>query len=736
MVYLVQGNAQQIFKLFGAEWVIRKGDNNPDTIDSELSLAPFIGTEEQAVEFTKIWKTQSQNAYYTQGNITAGNLYILLGAPFQPFLKPNEGSDDYKKQFVLQDFAYLNNEQEPCGIMLISRKDNPSQWMLGLIKNNHLAPEERTVVLLSSFDLTPYMTAANEDIKGSSVDALDNPFFRQIDAPFIKNRLEKLIQADSEINLCDPAIEKLSRLLNMNKPQGLYLEPSLVCEFALKYNLLVSQNTIAQLNHNEFALEQEFKKVTITDEERFNKNLLQMLVLFYEDETLEQNRDLIDDHEFIKAMGALMWDPAQIRLMPLLVSKKYSLDLMQLILSQEAYYRCYNLLVQLDLTEEVPAFFTNSDKLSQLAYINGLADEQCRKLCLIFWVKGKLSLDELKEIVKATEEYPMLAETLVALDQEESIISIKDLRKHALNPLIHMQKSILHRDLALFEAYNLKKSDLTKLTLDELDELSRSFNVLKQTAVTSPDAYRLALMKNNQGQLLRIFLPELAEVSDLQQRTELINLLYKGVEKGVVSQGKALFEIKDRELAAMALELHKRFICTKQMQDLNFTKEVIAFASKKDSLDATRFRHVIFKVEEQCKEIHERLRKSSSDGDKVSKWQPADEQYRRSLYSIAYEGITQSTVDLSFKINQAEAIVLNIVDPEMKSWLEKILVVIANILITSLSFGFANDIKERETGNYWFFNQTTSGEKIRVLDKEVKALIDCPDADIIQLSPL
>ncbi|MCL5272351.1 MAG: hypothetical protein M1486_03405, partial [Gammaproteobacteria bacterium] len=86
-----------------------------------------------------------------------------------------------------------------------------------------------------------------------------------------------------------------------------------------------------------------------------------------------------------------------------------------------------------------------------------------------------------------------------------------------------------------------------------------------------------------------------------------------------------------------------------------------------------------------------------------------------------------------FKINQAEAKILNIVDPEIKSWFQKILIVIANILITTLTLGIANDIKERETRNYWFFNQTRSGEDLRALNQDVKTLIDCPDSEIIRL---
>ncbi|WP_298624184.1 hypothetical protein [uncultured Legionella sp.] len=736
MVYLGQGNAQQIFKAFGQEWVVRKNDNLTNIIDLDFPRTRFIGTEAQADHFINAWKTLGQVPYYVRGNMSAANLFLLLGEPYKPFSKPDDAYGIYEKNYVLNDFAYVSDNNELCGLMLMYRKDQPEQWMLGLMKNSNLEPENRTIVLLSSFDLAPYTNAASQDILLSKADRFDNPLFNQIDSPFIYEQLKSIFKFDAdEVDMNCHGMEKLSRVINVNKPEGLYLQPSLVCELAIKYNLFLSQNTINDLSAIDFGLEREFENIEFGDDERFTKNLLQMIVVFYEERILEQNRALINDHEFIKTMGALMWDPLQIKIMPTLQAKLYSLDLMQLILSKDAYYRSFYSLIQLGLTQDVPTLFQHPDKLSQLVYINGLADEQCRKLCLIFWVKGKLSLTELKEIVKATEQYPMLAETLVTLDQTDDlakkILSIKELKKHALNPLIHMRKSILHRHLPQFETYGLPKADLTKLNLEELDELNRSFNVLKQTGVISPDAYRLILKNNEQGQLLRLFLPELAAINDHAQRTVLINLLYK---KGVMSQGKALPEIKDKNLSAIALDLHKRFMCSKQMQDLGFSNDIIAFAGKKDGLDAARFRHVIFNVEEKCKGVHERLRKSSTDTDKVGQWQKADDEYRRSLYSIAYDGITQSTIDLSFKINQAEAKILNIVDPEIQSWLQKILVVIANVVITAITVGIANDIKERQTGNYWFFNQTTSGEELRALDKDVKTLIDCPDAEFVQLT--
>ncbi|WP_238400561.1 hypothetical protein [Legionella bononiensis] len=727
MVYSVQGNARQIFKAFDQEWVLNT------RVESIAPETKFLGTEQQASDFINKWQSLGQMPG-APGTITAANLFLLLGAPYRPFILDGESLAKYGEQCVRQDFAFLNDRQEPCGLMLIYRKDNPSQWLLGFMNNTHLVPEERAVTLLSGVDLKPYIKSEESDIRVSQVDIEENPLFEQVKYPFIQHQLKNVIKPDTgEIDITFPGIDALSCFIKIDKPKGTHLRPNGVRELILKYNLLISPEMLGDLLDKNDGLRMELETATLDGDDRFNKNLLQMIVVFYEENILNENRKLLRDHEFIKKMGALMWDPLQIKLLPVLRTKKYDLELMQLILSEEAYYRSFDLLEQLGIAQDVPELFNIPEKLVQLDYINSLADGNCRKLCLIFWAKGNLSLPQLEEIVQATKQYPMLATTLVALDQSKSIISIKDLRKHALKPLIHMQKSILHHFTHEFEQYGLTKSVLTKMSFEELKELSRSFSMLKQTGITTADEYSWVLKKNNQGQILRMFLPELSQIEDIEQRKTLIKLLYTGVRTGVVSQGKALLEITDKNLFSVALQLHKRFICVKQMQDLRFTDEVIALAGEQGTLNGTRFRHVIFKVEEQCKGVNERLRKSSTEPDKGSKWDRAEEEYRRTLYSIAYEGITQPGIDIASKIKQAEAKVLEIVDPEMKSWLQKILVVIANIVITTLTLGVANDFKERETGNFWFFNQTTSGEKLRALDKEVKSLIECPDSEVPQL---
>lgn len=506
-----------------------------------------------------------------------------------------------------------------------------------------------------------------------------------------------------------------------------------------RYNLHCSLAMQDDLSQEHSKLREELACINLSDDERVNKHLLQMLIVFYEDGILEENHGLLRDHAFIKSLISLMWDDSQIRLIPVMLKKNYNMDLIQSILSKSTYYRSCSTLVQLGLTEDIPFYFAKPEKLAQLNYIDSLTDKHKRELCLIFWSKGNLSIDELKELVSATEKYPMLAATLVALDQNKMFIYVNELRKIALNPRLHQRYSILHHFAEEFDKYALDKSALALWNAEELAELSCSLIILKHTEITSAKAYHMLLNKDNNGRLLRLFIPGLAEIDTIKHRNALINLLYLSIQNGVISTGKTLLRITDEPLAKAAQNLFTRFMCVKQLQDLRCKneseiKEMLALTAQNGNEKAARFRKIILKVEAECKDVHERLRRSAHERDKVGKWQLADEEYRRTLYCLAYDSITQpeENIDLRAKLQQAEKKVLSIVDPGLRGMLHRSLVIIANILITVLTLGLANKIKERKTGNLWFFNQTTSGEKLRALDKDIIKLIELPTLDAMR----
>ncbi|VEH37526.1 hypothetical protein [Legionella sainthelensi] len=126
---------------------------------------------------------------------------------------------------------------------------------------------------------------------------------------------------------------------------------------------------------------------------------------------------------------------------------------------------------------------------------------------------------------------------------------------------------------------------------------------------------------------------------------------------------------------------------------------------------------------EQCKVVDGRLSGSQSHRHMFLQWEAEQKSYRKALYQIAYEGLTNPNANIRPKLQEAEDKILAIVDPEIKSDIYKALIVFANIIITALTLSFANVIKYKTTGNFWFFNQTRSGEELRALDREVFELI-------------
>ncbi|KTD42840.1 hypothetical protein [Legionella parisiensis] len=749
MPYLLKGNAEQIFQAFGQGWVVaeQKDDTN---IIGDFPSVNFLGTIQQAIRHFSIWRKHALGKYYLRGNMTAGNLSYLFGG--EPLKREGESSAVYHANLGCQDFAYINDAGENCGIMVMYRKDDPKQWVIGLIKNGHAEPQAREMVCVSSFDLTPFIQSSDFGVSVSSVSSIE-PLLQQIGSAIPSFLLQNAVLGNNEINLSVQRIALLMRKLQIEQETTPLPDPisfaelnlsalfaenpvlDLLFQYKIQDEISLSVSLLKELLSESSPLRQEIQGIQFTDDERINKSLLKSIIVFYKNGILdEQNRKLLTNLELMRKFSGYMKDETQIKLLPFLIQQSYPYDLIQLILSNEAYYRAIDSLVELEpaLTEDVPKFFKESKKRQELKFIFSLPDEDCRRLCLIFWVKGSLSEDGYQQIVAATKEYPLLASSLVALDQTKTI-SIENLEKLALNPHQHLQKSIAHHFAKEFQGLHDVTSKLRKLTLDELKAASTALRLLKKSGITAPlETYHLVLEKDNKGQALRLLLPPLANEMG-KMRTLLMEILYSGVVHGVQTQGNKVLAIKDPVELALAKRLRERFICVRQMQDLKLRKELIELAAQEDSEEAKRFRQVILRVEAQCKKIHERLSGAKSSGDMHIQWKGAEEVYRKTLYNLSYDALMNPYAEVHPTLKNAENEILKIVDPEIESdlyrFLYNALVVIANIISCTLFLGVPNGYKHYKTGNFWFFNQTRSGEEIRELDKDVLHLIDLEHSD-------
>lgn len=742
MPYLVKGNAEQLFSAFGLSDFLYKSEAR-DIVEKDLPRTLFFGTEKEANVHLQAWRKEESSHYYTQGNMSAGNLQFLLG--IKPFKKKGELDEEYHKHYVCHHFAYVNNEERPCGLMVAYRKDNPSQWLMGLVINTTAAPADREVILLSNIQLMDAIKSFHDGLSITVVLIEKNHFIDRLGLAVLQTLVRTVLNAQQgDIKINYERINLLLRTMVISQEKAILINPincselyiSLlfakedpVLDFIVQKNIYISFTMLNDYLLSDSELHKELNGIELIDDIKTYRNLIQMTLVFYEEKTLESNRKFLSDHAFIRIFGGLMWDPKQITLLPFMLKEGYTQDLMQFILKEDIYYQALNTLVAMELAQKVGTLFENADKLSELQYIHGVADEATKRLCLVFWVKARLTLDGYKEIVAAAKKYPLMPETLVYLDKKGVVVNgIEGLKQQALKPETHLKESIAYHFFR-GDTDQVYRKNLKELNPKELEAVSKALYTLK-ISETSPARdlyeYRLVLEHSKQGEGLRIFLPQIATHKNSSDRQVLINVLYKGVRWGIAEQGKTILAIENKEQQTLANDLRDRFICVKQLQDLEFDNKTITWAAQVDNKKSICFRQVIFQVEAQCKAIFEQLSSSVSTREMLLIWQEQEANYRKNLYKIAYNAFSNPKEFEKAKkgVQDLEKSILAIIDPPRDSKLHKAFVIITNIVIALLSLGVANYIKEKRTGNYWFFTQSKSGENVRALSKEIIRFIE------------
>lgn len=755
MAFLIHGSMQQLTQLFDQQWLASGHKDNHLVLHKDLNRFPFLGSEEQAKQFLALWQSSPNKQFYCQGDLFGGNLYQLLEK--DGFLLQKEGENTHPQSYferrVSLSFAYVNEQNEPCALQFFYRKDEPGQWLVAFSKNAHLAPQDRTVSLLASFDLNSYIKVAGgqDTVVVSEVDFLANSLHEGLGSAFVKELFTRAFQPGTSIINSDiKRIRQLMRYFHLGDEAGLLSSPlaltalNLPQLFAVNraldlitdYNLKLSAPMLYECLAVPDGVRKEIEALVLTGDELVNRCLLMSTLSFYEAGILDANRTFLQDQVLRKTLEqGYLWHEEQLSLVPFLIKKRYKADLFQLVLSNEAYYRAVSALVRLGLSQDIPSYFTDPDKLKELDYINRIADANTRDLCYTLWVKGQLTFNTYQEIINAAQRYPLMASTLLALDKE-GVVSFQDLIDLALNPDEHLKKSFFYHFSLYFRPnesilekmdeaikhfghyFRLDESALEKLNTVELVRLNNACTVLKNTGYTDPNAYALVVKNNAPGALFRLFLPQLSTVVDENQQRILIELLYVGIDKGIVSQGKMAQEIEDPVLQKKAVSLHERFICVKQMQRLNFKNDLITLVAEPDHEGAAKLRHIILNVEAQCKKIDERLQGSQQDRAKLIAWQSMEIDYKKRLYDLAYKAILYPGSEFKAELEQIQNKVLKEIDPELKSMVHRTLIIIANIIISILTIGIANRIKNNATGNPWFFTQTASGEDLRAVDDD------------------
>lgn len=831
MVWLTTGNIEELFNAAGFNFAVEAKTKDDKQMELDLRRTFFVGTNQQAQHHIETWRNAAKLEYYQQGNMSAGDLAVLFKVQ-----KPFMDNEALEKLAVWQKpchFAFIDDQGVLCGLIVFFRPNNPSKWLIGLVKNTHLAPKERTFTLLSNFDLMEFTPNGLLETR----EAVFDDFRKQISNSFVNELCDEVLNSVNNPNKFTVfRLLQLVRTLKPEVPTDVLADPvpfekivvkdffaqNRALDLITEHGLTLTTELLLDCVHESNGLRKAIENATLTSDFKQNKVLLGLVVLFYEAKILDLCTEFFSDQSVLATLDKLMRDVTCSALIIEIIKAQYLFNFFKQIISNEAYYASISpLLAYLALPEKrhnlfkrgLEKQFNKKNKPEELIYIHSLKDDKLKTLCLYFWFKGDLTLEEYQSLVNTITKGPYLIEVLLALGKTKKYF-ITELKDIAFSPLKSQTEVILYQladdfnnqqitinaaiktilslpqeqepEKKLMELVNsytvlnglkfnkpkdydelkqqtetivyqfaenfrkqqikIKEALQTILSIESKQEaaikligLVNSYSVLKNLTLSKPNDYYLLVAQNNyKGKLLSLFLPTFAKYkvcdNDKDQGKKiltcqaLVELLYVGVMDGAISQRNRIKELSDPELKIQAQELHECFLCAQQMESLGFDKSVLEFVIGNDS-EAAKLRQIIFKVEDKGEKILERI-SASPDTDrsqKIALWNKALNTYKTALYRIAYDGLNRESrhycEDVCAKISIEEAKILAVVDPDDKSWLEKALIVIANIVISTLTLGLANYIKEKKTQHYWFFTQSPSGEEIRALDKEIGGLI-------------
>lgn len=205
MLHLIQGNSDAVFKAFGCDFIVTAGSSSHD-VSIDIERVFFFGTADDCQYHIDTWQNnvKSNHTHFAQGNMSAGNLFYLFGT--YPFLMMNNDEDEspqiihYHNNRVNIGFAFVNNAKQLCGLSLYYLNNDPSKWMIGLVKNTNLAPSEREVFVLSRVDPEPYLKKEMPvSIKPVAIN--DNQLQTAINEPHLMSYVEQIINSDGDINI-------------------------------------------------------------------------------------------------------------------------------------------------------------------------------------------------------------------------------------------------------------------------------------------------------------------------------------------------------------------------------------------------------------------------------------------------------------------------------------------------------------------------------------------------------
>ena len=149
-------------------------ENGKRTIQFDLPRLPFFGTNDQWQQFVTTYSDPSSPTdliHYVQGNMDARGIVLILSTPpiYTPFMPEElDPSDDQFVDFMTTkttvscELAYVDDQNRCCGLTITYDKPaDPKRWIIALVKNTNLNPDQRDVFVLSTEKIACLKADAN-----------------------------------------------------------------------------------------------------------------------------------------------------------------------------------------------------------------------------------------------------------------------------------------------------------------------------------------------------------------------------------------------------------------------------------------------------------------------------------------------------------------------------------------------------------------------------------------------
>ena len=194
-------------------FLAESADIHTELEKDELRDGSFIGSTAEYNHFWATWKKAGEiDTHYCQGNrdgsVFTGKPYFMNWMAGKLPDDVPEYSESQKDIRIIREL-YLDNENNPCGFSVVYNEKNPQQWLIVVIRNGHLAPEDRQVQLFSTVTALPDTVSTQP----SDITAINKRIASALDSQNMSGIFGNLIRANGVLDdrqfkvLDDPAFQ-------------------------------------------------------------------------------------------------------------------------------------------------------------------------------------------------------------------------------------------------------------------------------------------------------------------------------------------------------------------------------------------------------------------------------------------------------------------------------------------------------------------------------------------------